>query len=238
MPCTRRPRLLIGRAASLFKQWPNFGEFTKDEARRSGRQAAGRITIIPDFVRMQAVTSVQQPCSNPSKSPETSGKVLLAECCYLQAVCTHLKDSANLRAALAWRRPGVRVSSGPLPFCGDLQVKRDDQEKASACYDGAHDGECEQRDEANDHAERVCLALVRKPRTERPGHKGQRDPARKQRQGQHHQRPRHPGGGAGAHPTDPSIPFLCSLGHDTTLQHYRLPGVTAAVTRSRVERTS
>src|SRR5215207_10181453 len=75
MPCTRRPRLLIGRAASLFKQWPNFGEFTKDEARRSGRQAAGRITIIPDFVRMQAVTSVQQPCSNPSKSPDRASIV-------------------------------------------------------------------------------------------------------------------------------------------------------------------
>jgi hypothetical protein len=26
------------------------------------------------------------------------------------------------RAALAWRRSGVRVPSGPLPFCGDLQV--------------------------------------------------------------------------------------------------------------------
>ena len=27
----------------------------------------------------------------------------------------------------------VRAPSGPLPFCGDLQVKRDDQEKLSAC---------------------------------------------------------------------------------------------------------
>jgi hypothetical protein len=47
-----------------------FGAYTKDEARRSGPQVAGRITIIPNFVRMQAVTSVQQPCRNPSKSPE------------------------------------------------------------------------------------------------------------------------------------------------------------------------
>src|SRR5215203_2189086 len=70
MPCTRRLSLLIGRAASLCRQWPNFGEFTKDEARRSGRQDAGRITIIPDLVRMQTVTSVQQPCSNPGKYPE------------------------------------------------------------------------------------------------------------------------------------------------------------------------
>ena len=46
---------------------------TQDEARRSDLQVASRITIIPDFVRMQAVTSVLQPCSNPSKSPEMLG---------------------------------------------------------------------------------------------------------------------------------------------------------------------
>src|SRR5215203_4138752 len=125
MPCTRPLSLLIGRAASLCRQWPNFGEFTKDEARRSGRQAAGRITIIPDFVRMQAVTSVQQPCSNPSKSPDTSRKVLSSEYRHLQGFCTHLKTPANLRGALAWRRSGVRVPSGPLPFSFYLQVKRE-----------------------------------------------------------------------------------------------------------------
>jgi hypothetical protein len=38
-----------------------FAEFTQDEARINGLQAAGRITIIPDLVRMQALTSVQQP---------------------------------------------------------------------------------------------------------------------------------------------------------------------------------
>ena len=50
-----------------------FAEDTQDEARRSDLQVASRITIIPDFVRMQAVTSVLQPCSNPSKSPEMLG---------------------------------------------------------------------------------------------------------------------------------------------------------------------
>src|SRR5919112_3143080 len=51
--------------------------------------------------------------------------------------------------------------------------------------DSAHHREGEQRDEFNDRAGRVCLALVRerKLRTERSGHKGQRDPARKQRHG-------------------------------------------------------
>ena len=57
---------------------------------------------------------VQQPCSNPSKSPEMPEKVPSSECCHLQAFCTHLKTPANLRAALAWRRSRVRVSSGPL----------------------------------------------------------------------------------------------------------------------------
>jgi hypothetical protein len=63
---------------------------------------------------MQAVTAVQQPCSNPSKSPETSRKVLSSEYRHLQGFCTHLKTPANLRGALAWRRSGVRVPSGPL----------------------------------------------------------------------------------------------------------------------------
>jgi len=50
-----------------------FAEDTQDEARRSDLQVASRITIIPDFVLMQASPSVQQPCSNPSKSPELLG---------------------------------------------------------------------------------------------------------------------------------------------------------------------
>jgi hypothetical protein len=38
-----------------------FAEDTQDETRRSGLQVASRVTIIPDLVWMQAVTSVQQP---------------------------------------------------------------------------------------------------------------------------------------------------------------------------------
>ena len=72
---------------------------------------------------------VQQPCSNPSKSPEMLRKVLSSECCHLQAFCTHLKIPANLRAALAWRRSRVRVSSGPLQktyrFAGKTSRARD-----------------------------------------------------------------------------------------------------------------
>jgi hypothetical protein len=86
---------------------------------------------------MQTVTSVQQPCSNPSKSPEMLRKAPSSECCHLQAFCTHLKTPANLRGALAWRRSGVQVPSGPLLFYGDLQVKREEQEKAPACSRGA-----------------------------------------------------------------------------------------------------
>ena len=135
MPCTRRLSLLIGRAASLFRQWPNFGEFTKDEARRSGRQAAGRITIIPDFVRMQAVTSVQQPCSNPSKSSETLRKAPTQKCVNFQQFCKLWKPVENYLGALAWRRSGVQVPSGPLPFSFYLQVKpeRKLQKSNTAC---------------------------------------------------------------------------------------------------------
>jgi hypothetical protein len=71
--------------------------------------------------------------ANPSKYPEMLRKVQSSECCYLQAFCTHLKTPANLRGALAWRRPGVRVPSGALSFSVDSQVKREEQNKASAC---------------------------------------------------------------------------------------------------------
>jgi hypothetical protein len=37
------------------------------------------------------------------------------------------------RVALAWRRTGIQVPSGPLSFSVDLQVKREEQEKAPAC---------------------------------------------------------------------------------------------------------
>jgi hypothetical protein len=65
----------------------SFAEFTKDEARRSGPQAAGRITIIPDLVRMQALASVQQPCSTPSKSPAPLGTTSTQKHRDLQVFC-------------------------------------------------------------------------------------------------------------------------------------------------------
>jgi hypothetical protein len=72
-----------------------FAEDTQDEARRSGLQVASRITIIPDFVRMQALTSVQQPCSNPSESPEILRKVPISKYYDLQVFCTLQKPLAN-----------------------------------------------------------------------------------------------------------------------------------------------
>ena len=91
------------------------------------------IAIIPDLVRVQALPAVQQPCSNPSKYPERLGNVFSAECCHLQAFCTHLKTPANFRGALAWRRSGVQVPSGPRSFSVDLQVKREERKEAPAC---------------------------------------------------------------------------------------------------------
>ena len=41
-----------------------------------------------------------------------------------------------------------------------------------------------------------------------------------------------------AHPADRSTLVLCPFWHDTTLQHYRLPSVTASITKSGGERTS
>src|SRR5215217_650788 len=101
-----------------------FAEDTQDEARRSGLQVASRTTILPDFVRMQALTSVQQPCSNPNTCPEMPGDALTQKYGNLQAFCNLQKPPANYRAALAWRRSGVRVPSGPLSFSFHLQVKR------------------------------------------------------------------------------------------------------------------
>jgi hypothetical protein len=86
----------------------NFGEFPKDEARRSGRQAAGRITIIPDLVRIQALASVQQPCSNPSKSPEMLGNASTQKHLDLQVFCNLQKPSANYHTAFTRQRSLVR----------------------------------------------------------------------------------------------------------------------------------
>jgi hypothetical protein len=69
--------------------------------------------------------TVQQPCSNPGKSPEMLGNASTQKHRHLQVFCNLQKPLANYRAALAWRRSGVRVPSGPLYFSIDLQVKRE-----------------------------------------------------------------------------------------------------------------
>src|SRR5215211_1308626 len=67
-----------------------------------------------------------------------------------------------------------------------------------------------------------------------------RDQEKEAQRSQHHgecpQRPSEPcGGDAGAHPTQSSLPFLCPFCHNTTLQHYRLPSVTATVTNEKIQ---
>src|SRR5215208_374998 len=97
------------------KSW-NFVESPYDEAQINGLQAVGGIALIPELVRMQALPSVQQPCSNPSKSPEMLGKASSQKYLYLQAFCKVQKAPEISDAALAWRRSGVQVPSGPLFF--------------------------------------------------------------------------------------------------------------------------
>jgi hypothetical protein len=80
---------------------------------------------------MQTITSVQQPCSNPSESPERLRHAPTHKYGDFQQFCKFWKRLGNYLGALAWRRSRVRVSSGPLPFCGDLQVKRGRREKVS-----------------------------------------------------------------------------------------------------------
>ena len=63
---------------------------------------------------MQTVTSVQQPCSNPSESPEMPGNTPTHKYADLQQFCKPWNGPAKHRAALAWRRSGVQVPSGPL----------------------------------------------------------------------------------------------------------------------------
>jgi len=105
-----------------------FAEDTQDEARRSGLQVASRITIIPDFVQMQAVISVQQPCSNPSKSPEMLGNASTQKYGDLQAFCTLENLLANYRAAFTRQRSLVRSQHRPFPKYLVLQVIRGRQE--------------------------------------------------------------------------------------------------------------
>jgi hypothetical protein len=65
-------------------------------------------------VRLQTLPSVQQPCSNPSKSPEILRKVPMSKYVYLQEFCKLQKLLANYLAAFARRRAWVRIPSAPL----------------------------------------------------------------------------------------------------------------------------
>ena len=56
----------------------------------------------------------QQPCSNPSKSPESFSKTSSQENQYLQEFCKHQKAPAMYRAAFARRRAWVRITAAPL----------------------------------------------------------------------------------------------------------------------------
>src|SRR5919205_2024438 len=61
---------------------------------------------------MRNVTSyngVQQPCSNPSKYPESLGKASSIKYADLQAFCRLRKSSADYRAAFTWQRSLVRT---------------------------------------------------------------------------------------------------------------------------------
>jgi hypothetical protein len=58
--------------------------------------------------------SVQQPCSNPSKSPESSGKASHKKYACLQLFCKLRKGAANFLAAFARRRSVVRTQHRPL----------------------------------------------------------------------------------------------------------------------------
>ena len=61
----------------------------------------------------RAAKSVQQPCSNPSISPEMLRNAPTQKYSYLQAFCKPRKGPAKFRAASARRRAGGRFPSAP-----------------------------------------------------------------------------------------------------------------------------
>src|SRR5215204_3037020 len=66
------------------------------------------------------LTSVQQPCSNPSESPETLRKAFTQEYVYFQVFCKLQKPPANYRTAFTRQRSLVRSLHRPLvkaSFC-------------------------------------------------------------------------------------------------------------------------
>ena len=74
------------------------------------------IAIIPDLVRVQALPAVQQPCSNPSKSPEMLGNASTQKYRHMQVFCNLQKPQGNYRAAFTRQRALVRSQHRPLSF--------------------------------------------------------------------------------------------------------------------------
>src|SRR5688572_28875742 len=58
------------------------------------------IAMIPDPVRVQALPSVQQPCSNPGKSPETPGNASRQKYHYFAGILQSPDTSSNLSCCL------------------------------------------------------------------------------------------------------------------------------------------
>jgi len=69
------------------------------------------------------LTSVQQPCSNPSESPETLRKAFTQEYVYFRVFCKLQKPPANYRTAFTRQRSLVRSLHRPLMYSADLQGK-------------------------------------------------------------------------------------------------------------------
>jgi hypothetical protein len=66
---------------------------------------------------------VQQPCSNPSKSPELLRKASTQKYGCLQVFCKFQKSPANYLAAFTRQRSLVRTQHRPLSKIAVLQVK-------------------------------------------------------------------------------------------------------------------
>src|SRR5215216_3873111 len=82
---------------------------------------------------------VQQPCSNPSKSPDMLRIASKQKYSNLQAFCKLQKPLAKYLAAFARRRSGVRIPSAPLRLFANLG-----EHGANAGGDRSNTGEGEQ----------------------------------------------------------------------------------------------
>src|SRR5215207_4557085 len=74
---------------------------------------------------MQALPSVQQPCSNPDKSPERLGNASTQKYHYLQVFCNPQKAAEIGHAAFTRQRSLVRTQHRPpykVLLCGEKRV--------------------------------------------------------------------------------------------------------------------